>query len=200
MSAEVQAHLFEPFFTTKPTGQGTGLGLATCYGIVQQNEGRITVESEVGRGSTFRIFLPRLAAAAEAAAVAEAAPAMPRGTETILLVEDEPALLELGALVLRDLGYTVLTAGDGEAALQTARGHAGAIHVVVTDVVMPKRSGKQLADILQRDHPGLKVLFMSGYTQDAVSHHGVLDPGVNFLQKPFATAALARAVRAVLDE
>ena len=199
MTSEVQAHLFEPFFTTKPVGKGSGLGLATCYGIVRQNDGYITAESEVGHGSVFRIYLPRIAALPEALKH-ESTPTKPRhGTETILVVEDEPALLELAQVGLSDLGYTVLTASDGETALQLARQHAAQIKLVVSDVIMPKMSGKELATRLQQEHPNLKILFISGYTADIIDRHGVLDPATAFLPKPFTVTALAAKINELLD-
>jgi PAS domain S-box-containing protein len=198
MSPEVRAHLFEPFFTTKGLGQGTGLGLATVYGIVKQNNGFIGVYSEPGQGTTFQIHLPRHAAPTVSPAGPEAAPAPGRGHETILLVEDEPALLRISRRVLENLGYRVLAArGPGEA-IQLAREHAGTIHLLMTDVVMPEMNGRDLAKNLLSQYPHLKRLFMSGYTADVIAHHGVLDPGIHFLQKPFTVEALADKVREAL--
>jgi two-component system cell cycle sensor histidine kinase/response regulator CckA len=199
MTAEVRSHIFEPFFTTKPVGQGTGLGLSTVYGIVKQTAGYIEALSEPGHGSTFQIYLPR-AEEAEAAGLAEA-PAVryARGSETILLVEDEEEVRELAREILEQMGYTLLTAGDPAESIRISRGGAGVIHLLVTDVVMPGMSGRQLADQLVSERPRLKVLYMSGYTDDAIVHHGVLDPGVAFVQKPFTPDSLSRKVREVLD-
>ncbi|MEI8064554.1 MAG: ATP-binding protein, partial [Verrucomicrobiota bacterium] len=198
MTSEVQAHLFEPFFTTKPVGKGSGLGLATCYGIVRQNDGYITAESAVGHGSVFRIYLPRIEAPPEALKH-ESAPIQPRhGTETILVVEDEPALLELAEVNLSDLGYTVLAASDGETALQLARQHAAQIRLVVSDVIMPKMSGKELATRLRQEHPGLKILFVSGYTADIIDRDGALDSATAFLPKPYTVTDLAAKINELL--
>ena len=200
MDAKTKARLFEPFFTTKEKGKGTGLGLSTAYGIVKQSGGDIWVYSEPGGGTTFKIYLPRDRSAAQVTATKP--PTVPRqstGTETILLVEDEEALRRVAERALAAAGYTVLTAAGGEAALQTSAQHAGEIHLLLTDVVMPQMSGKALAQQLCRARPPLKVLYMSGYTDDAIVHHGVLDPGTHFLGKPFTAADLTRKVREVLD-
>jgi signal transduction histidine kinase len=202
MSEEVKAHLFEPFFTTKPPGKGTGLGLATCFGIVKQNTGHINVHSELGRGTTFKIYFPQVQPALEPSRVhimpTEAKAA--GGNETVLLVEDEPVVRELAVATLREKGYTVVEAANGEEGLRMARQHDGKIDLVLTDVVMPVMGGKEMADALRTSHPDTKVLFTSGYTEDAMGHHGVLRPGIVFLQKPYMTATLARKVREVLDE
>jgi CheY-like chemotaxis protein len=198
MSNEVKARLFEPFFTTKEKGKGTGLGLATVFGIVKQNRGHIRAYSEVGQGTTFKIYLPRVAEGAPATERAPQAAAV-RGTETLLLVEDEHQVRELMRDILRDQGYQVLTARDGMEALQLAKVHDRAIHLLLTDVVMPRLSGKALADQLRPDRPEMRVLFTSGYTDDAIVHHGVLDEGVHFLSKPFDSEALSQKVRDVLD-
>jgi PAS domain S-box-containing protein len=197
MSEEVQARLFEPFFTTKEKGKGTGLGLATVFGIVKQNQGYIGVYSEPGQGTTFKIYLPR---------VAEDAPPPPRppqatarGTETLLLVEDEAQVRELTHDILQGQGYQVLAARDGVEALRVAEAHEGPIHLLLTDVVMPRMSGKGLADQLLRTRPEMRVLFTSGYTDNAIVHHGVLAEGIAFLSKPFELEAIARKVRDVLD-
>jgi PAS domain S-box-containing protein len=197
VDAEVMAHLFEPFFTTKGPGKGTGLGLATVYGIVKQSEGHILVDSEPGQGATFRIYLPRVSASAPADAPAAAAPV--GGTETVLVVEDEPSVLRLSCSMLNLLGYHVLAASNGEEALTMAAAFPGAIHILITDVVMPKTGGRELAERLRVVRPGTKVLYVSGYTDDAILRHGVLDQGVAFLQKPFTAAELAQMVRQVLD-
>jgi PAS domain S-box-containing protein len=198
MSPEVQARLFEPFFTTKEPGKGTGLGLATCYGIVKQSGGNIWVYSEVGHGTTVKVYLPRVDELAESSAVADEATHL-LGTETVLLVEDEPAVRALAARVLRNLGYLVLEAINGTEGLSVAQAHTGHIDLLLADVVMPEVGGKSLSEQLTSQYPNMKVLFMSGYTDNAIVHHGRLDEGVVFLQKPFTPAALARKVRAVLD-
>ena len=200
MSEEVKAHLFEPFFTTKPAGKGTGLGLATCFGIVKQNAGHINLDSELGRGTTFKIYFPQVQSALEHAYAPTQPAAVAGGCETVLLVEDEPAVRELTAYILRDKGYTVFEAANGEEGLRLAHQHEGKIDLVVTDVVMPVMGGKEMADNLRASYPDTKVLFTSGYTEDAIGQHGVLRPGIVFLQKPYVTATLARKVREVLDE
>ena len=199
MSDEVKAHLFEPFFTTKSPGKGTGLGLATCFGIVQQNSGHITVCSEVGKGTTFRIYFPLVQLEVEPARAHITSTDVAGGSETVLLVEDAPAVRELAALTLREKGYTVFEALNGEDGLRTARQQNGRIDLVLTDVVMPVMGGKEMADALQKSYPETRVLFTSGYTEDAISQRGILRPGVIFLQKPYTTAALARKVREALD-
>ncbi len=200
MDAEVQSHLFEPFFTTKPVGEGTGLGLATIYGIVRQNEGFITVDSEVGQGTTFYIYLPRQEAPAELSSGEEEAIALPRGTETVLLVEDEQSLLRLAARQLTELGYTVLSASSPEAARRLAREHPGEIHLLMTDVIMPGMNGRDLAEVIRAQRPGIRCLYMSGYTANVIAQRGGADENVAFLQKPFAIETLARQVRIALGE
>ena len=198
MDATVRAHLFEPFFTTKEVGKGTGLGLATVYGIVKQSDGYISVHSEPGRGSSFKIYLPRIATpAGPAPAPPKSGPG--RGTETILVVEDEPAVLALSRRALEAQGYVVLAASDPSAAMRLFELHGGTIHLLLTDVVMPGLSGRDLADRLTARRPGMRVLYMSGYPGDAVVQHGELPSGSAFLQKPFSPDALARKVRDVLD-
>lgn len=200
MSEEVKAHLFEPFFTTKPPGKGTGLGLATCFGIVKQNTGHIEVHSEVGKGTTFKIYFPQVQTTLEPprgrAVPTEAA----GGNETVLLVEDEQGVRELAVGTLREKGYTVVEAVNGEEGLRIARQLDGKIDLVLTDVVMPVMGGKEMADALRTSHPDTKVLFISGYPDNALGDHGVLRPGTGFLQKPYMTATLARKVREILDE
>jgi nitrogen-specific signal transduction histidine kinase/CheY-like chemotaxis protein len=201
MSAEVKAHVFEPFFSTKGAGQGAGLGLSTCYGIVKQSGGYITVYSEFGRGTAFKIYLPRVEPAPKIPLQRLDSPDLQRGTETILLVEDDSALREMAATMLRRLGYTVLAAADGIEALslkqQRDNGH---IDLLFTDVVMPHMSGKELADRVRALYPHIRILFTSAYTENAIVHQGVLDKGVALLQKPFTPSALARKVREVLDQ
>jgi PAS domain S-box-containing protein len=200
MDQETQSHLFEPFFTTKGMGKGTGLGLATVYGIVKQSDGHIWVYSELGQGTTFKVYLPRVEEAAEVVQRVQVPTESLQGREIVLLVEDEDIVRDLARLVLLQRGYTVLEARDGEEAIQICEQHEGPVHLIVTDVVMPGgMSGRQLAERLATLRPGMKVLYMSGYTDNAIAHHGVLEPGMAFLQKPFAPEALARKVREALD-
>src|SRR5438445_3228125 len=199
MTPETQAHIFEPFFTTKGPGHGTGLGLATVYGIVKQSDGHIWVYSEAGRGTTFKIYLPRVEEAVDPSVARPRLPEPARGHETILLVEDEPAVRDLARDVLRAHGYTVLEARHGREALLISERHSGPIHLMLTDVVMPEMSGRELASRLASLRPTMPVIYMSGYTDAAVVHHGVLDPGTTFLQTPFTPDALARTMRQVLD-
>jgi two-component system, cell cycle sensor histidine kinase and response regulator CckA len=198
MDATARAHLFEPFFTTKEVGRGTGLGLATVFGIVNQNQGFIQVASEPGRGTAFKIHFPRAETEARLAEP-KAARRSRRGTETVLLVEDEGLVLNLGRRILEQQGYTVLTAPTPEAALTLAAGHPGPIHLLITDVIMPGMNGKELKHRLMARQPGLRCLFMSGYTADVIAHRGVLDEDVQFLQKPFTVESLAERVRDMLD-
>ena len=200
MDAPVQAHVFEPFFTTKPRGKGTGLGLATVYGIVRQSGGHITVESALGQGATFRIYLPRVEAPLDAARGPSPVGAPAAGNETILVAEDERLVRVLAQKVLERAGYRVVVAVGGADALALAERHAGPIHLLLTDVVMPEMNGRELARRLAALRPGLRVLYMSGYADEAVAQHGVLDPGTAFLQKPFTPEGLAKKVRGVLDE
>jgi CheY-like chemotaxis protein len=198
MDATVRAHLFEPFFTTKEVGKGTGLGLATVYGIVKQSDGYISVYTEVGKGSSFKVYLPRIETP-QPAPVAPAKSGPARGSETVLVVEDEPAVLTLSRRALEMQGYVVLAAADGADALRIVERHGGTIDLLLSDVVMPGLSGRELADQLSVRRPGIRVLFMSGYPGDAVVQHGTLPPGSAFLQKPFSPDGLARKVRDVLD-
>ena len=199
MDAETREQIFEPFFTTKGVGEGTGLGLATVYGIVKQNNGFINVYSEPGKGTTLKIYLSRFGDEAAGEADAATPTARPGGNETILLVEDEKSIRVTAALFLEALGYTVLAADCPEEALRLAAEHPGRIHLLITDVVMPGMSGRDLATQLATDRPQMKRLFMSGYTADVIAHRGVLDEGVEFLGKPFTRDDLARKVREVLD-
>jgi CheY-like chemotaxis protein len=197
MTAETRRKIFEPFFTTKGPAEGTGLGLATSDGIIKQSGGHIAVDTELGRGSTFKVYLPRIDE--EVRAVAASSTLRPVGTETILLAEDEPALRELTREVLEEHGYAVLEAGSGDGALKRAEEYPGTIDLLLTDVVMPRMSGRELADRLTRLRPGLRVMFMSGYTDDAVVRHGVSAPSAAFIQKPFGPESLLAKVREVLE-
>jgi two-component system cell cycle sensor histidine kinase/response regulator CckA len=200
MDQEILDKLFEPFFTTKETGKGTGLGLATVYGIVKQNNGFIAVYSEPDRGTTFKIYLPRYRGKAEQAQTEGLQGPVMRGRETVLVVEDEPALLNLNKSMLEKLGYRVMTAGTPGEAIRLAEEHAGEIHLLLTDVVMPEMNGRDLAKKMLSLYPNLKRLFMSGYTADVIAHHGVLDEGVHFIQKPFSRNDLAAKVREALGD
>jgi CheY-like chemotaxis protein len=199
MDKETMGHIFEPFYTTKEFGKGTGLGLATIYGAVKQNNGFIDVLSEPGTGTTFTIYLPRYEGKAVIAMEDGVKESSLRGQETILLVEDEPAILEIVSMVLSQLGYTVLEANrPGEAILRASK-HSGEIHLLMTDVVMPEMNGRDLAKNLLSLYPNMKRLFMSGYTADVIAHHGVLDDGVHFIQKPFNMNIMSAKLREVLD-
>jgi two-component system cell cycle sensor histidine kinase/response regulator CckA len=200
MTDEVKAHLFEAFFTTKALGKGTGLGLATCQTIVQQSGGHIDVSSELGVGTTFRIYFPRVEQSLAVAAKAIQSGPLPRGTETLLVVEDEPSLRHLAQGVLEAQGYEVLRASNGQDALHVVRDHKGSpIRLVITDVVMPLMGGKVMAEWLKTTYPDLKILFTSGYTDDTMLQHGVHEAGIEFLAKPYSPATLANKVRAMLD-
>jgi CheY-like chemotaxis protein len=197
MTDAEREQLFDPFFTTKQGG--TGLGLATVYGVVEQSGGTIDVESAPGMGSSFRIRLPRASERAEKPAEPERDLYVPeRGTETILLVEDESVVRQLVAEILETAGYAVLQAGDGPSALELLRRHSDPIALLVTDVVMPGMSGPEVAGAVTTMRPGTQVLYMSGYTDSAIGHHGVLEPGIAFLQKPFSADDLTRKVRSLL--
>jgi two-component system cell cycle sensor histidine kinase/response regulator CckA len=197
MTEDVQSHLFEPFFTTKGLGKGTGLGLATCHGIVCQSGGDIRVYSELNAGTTFKIYLPRTDAVPDGAGNT-GQKLLPKGSESILVVEDEPAVRTLATLILRQQGYQVQESGNAFEALELIRKSAP-FNLVLTDVIMPQMSGKALCDQIMSQRPHTKVLLMSGYTDDALAHHGVLDEGLSFLEKPFSPAQLTRKVRDVLD-
>ena len=199
MDAETISRLFEPFFTTKEVGKGTGLGLATVYGMVKQNKGFIDVNSQPGQGATFKIYFPRHETEAGRTTKTDAAQPAVCGYETILLVEDEPMILDIAEKILERQGYTVLAAATPGEAIRLAREHAGDIHLLITDVVMPEMNGKNLAKALLSLYPKLKCLFMSGYTANVIAHHGVLNEGVHFIQKPFSAQALAAKAREVLD-
>jgi PAS domain S-box-containing protein len=200
MTDEVKTHLFEAFFTTKPLGKGTGLGLATCQTIVQQSGGHMDVYSEVGKGTAFKIYFPRVEQPLGIKVDPIQTGPLPRGTETLLVVEDEPSVRHLACGALQAQGYQVLSATNGQDGLRSAREHTGpAIRLVITDVIMPQMGGKVMADWLKTTYPDLKILFTSGYTDDAIADHGVLDPGVAFLPKPYTLATLTRKVRELLD-
>jgi PAS domain S-box-containing protein len=200
MSDEVKTHIFEPFFTTKEPGKGTGLGLATCFGIVKQSDGHIWVESELNQGTTFRIFLPRVAEAARLTPAHNGTAPLPRGVETILLVEDEPLARDTSARTLRELGYTVLEAENGEEALREINKLGGEkLQLLITDLIMPQLGGKALVEKVKPTYPHLKVLFMSGYTDEVISQHNMAEVGAVFLQKPFSPTTMAFKVRKLLD-
>ncbi|MCI0771651.1 MAG: response regulator [Chloroflexi bacterium] len=203
MSEEVKAHLFEPFYTTKEKGKGTGLGLSTCYGIIAQNKGYIWVYSEIGSGTTFKIYLPSSDVIPQGTERPSGTKSneLPRGSETVLLVEDEEQVRELAARVLRQQGYTVLQASNGVEALSIASRHAdGEIDLLLTDVVMPLIGGRELSIKLRDIHPNVRVIYTSGYTDEAVIRHGMLKPGTDFVQKPYSLAGLTQKIRSVLDE
>jgi len=199
MDEETRSNIFEPFFTTKEVGKGTGLGLSTVYGIVKQSGGYIWVYSEPGQGTTFKIYLPAVVGETVQRKKEQPPADDLTGSETILVVEDDDALRNLGREILERQGYRVLDAGNGIEALRISETHRGQIHLMITDVVMPKMGGKKVADRLQQLYPQMKVIYMSGYTDNSIAHHGILAPGLNFLQKPFSPEVLARKVREVLD-
>ncbi len=198
MDAEVMARVFEPFFTTKALGRGTGLGLAVVKGIVEKCGGKIEVASQVGKGAAICIYLPAHLEAAERAAIKSKSAAF-AGTETILLVEDEKAIRHLASIYLKSNGYTILEADDGRDALRIADEHSGSIDMLLTDVVMPNLGGVDLAKVLRTRFAELKVLFMTGYSDDEIFERGLNGPGFHLLQKPYAPASLVRKVRDVLD-
>ncbi len=198
MTAEVKDHIFDPFYTTKAPGTGTGLGLSTCYGIVRQAEGFMWVYSEVGQGSTFKVYLPRVLDALDADVVPPA-PKARGGSETILLAEDNDQVRRLTVRTLERLGYALIACDSAESALRALDDHAGPVHLLITDVIMPGLNGKELADRVEAARPGVRVLYISGYSENTIVHHGVLDAGVELLQKPFRPGDLAERVRQLLD-
>jgi CheY-like chemotaxis protein len=202
MTEEVKRHIFEPFFTTKGAGKGTGLGLSTCYGIVKQSGGDLSVDSEPGQGCTIKIYLPQVEESSLESLPLEDTPlGLPKGTETVLLAEDEPAVRDVATQMLRQQGYHVLPAANGAEALGFAWMYASEkIDLLLTDVIMPRMNGKELADQLGAIHPEARVLYTSGYTDDTIGRHGVLSPDIQFLPKPFSPPELAHKVREVLDE
>jgi CheY-like chemotaxis protein len=200
MDQQTQDNVFEPFFTTKEQGKGTGLGLSTVYGIIKQSRGYIFVESETGRGSTFRIYLPQIEDAVEPAPPVLPLSSFPaEGSETILLVEDEECVRQLVRETLQMKGYKVIEADSGDAALRIAASHAGRIDLLISDIILPGMTGQQLAKQLVIGHPTTKILYVSGYTEEVIIHQGMLDAGTAFLQKPFRLQELARKVRQVLN-
>ncbi|HFE62810.1 MAG TPA: response regulator, partial [Caldithrix sp.] len=199
MSKEIQNHIFEPFFTTKEHGKGTGLGLSTVYGIVKQNNGYVWVYSEPGEGTTFKIYLPVIKEAVSVSNEPDISLDALRGEETVLLVEDERNVRRLAKRILSENGYSVLEAEDGFQALQVSRKHKGKIHLLLTDVVMPSMSGKELAEKMEILYRGIKVVCFSGYTDNAIMYHRVLEPGTAFIQKPFTPLHLLKKIREVLD-
>jgi two-component system, cell cycle sensor histidine kinase and response regulator CckA len=194
----VRSRIFEPFFTTKDPGKGTGLGLSTVHGIIVQAGGRVEVDSVMGRGTTFTVYLPRAEETASPSDLAIST-VSPRGTETILLAEDEPAVRSFARSVLEASGYQVLEAGNGEEGLKLARSHSGPLHLLVTDVVMPKIGGRELAEKMNVLRPNLKVVFISGYADDEAFRRTLQQAGIAYLQKPFTPSALANKIRQVLD-
>jgi CheY-like chemotaxis protein len=200
MDPATKARIFEPFFTTKGPNRGTGLGLANVYGIVKQNLGSIEVYSEVGIGTTMKVYLPRCTSIVKPGKSSVPSARQVRGNETILVVEDDAGVRTLTRMVLQPHGYTVLEAANGSEALLKAQQHHGKIHLLVTDVVMPAMSGPQLAERLADLRPGIKVLYLSGYTDEAIVRHGVITPDTPFLQKPFNPESLASKVRDVLQQ
>jgi CheY-like chemotaxis protein len=198
MDTETQSHIFEPFFTTKEKGKGTGLGLATVYGIVKQSGGFIWVYSELGKGTSFKIYLPRVDQAEEFSGVPSSTGEVPTGTETVLLTEDEQDVREIAREFLESGGYKVIEAKDAAEAIKLAREHGGAIDLLVTDMVMPGMTGQELAVQLQHEYSGLRIVFMSGYSEHAATEMANADPSVRLLNKPFSRGALLRAVREIL--
>jgi CheY-like chemotaxis protein len=199
MDADTQPHIFEPFYTTKEKGKGTGLGLATVYGIVKQSGGYVWVYSEIGRGTTFKIYLPSVEEEVAPREIRKAVASLPRGTETVLLVEDEEGVRELAKEYLESCGYKVLVAQNGQAAIDLVSKHSGPIDLMMTDIVMPGLSGSDLAKQVKSLRPDIRVVYMSGYTDQAIIHHGILSSDVLLLQKPFTMSTLAHKLREALS-
>jgi CheY-like chemotaxis protein len=199
MDARTMRQIFEPFYTTKEVGRGTGLGLSTVFGIVKQSGGDVSVYSEPGHGTTFKIYLPQVRGPIDQIAVPVADTELPRGSETILIVDDEDVVRRFELEVLTECGYTVLEARSVQHALELSSDHPGRIDLLLTDVVMPTLSGPEVSERLARDRPDMRTLFTSGYASDAIVRHGVLEPGIAFLPKPLSRGALARKVRETLD-
>jgi CheY-like chemotaxis protein len=199
MDRETQRNIFEPFFTTKEVGRGTGLGLATVYGIVKQNNGFINVYSEPGQGTTFKLYLPRHKGASLQTQRQDSALPLSGGHETILLVEDEPSILSMAKMMLEKFGYRVLCASAPGEALRLADEHHGDIHLLIVDVIMPEMNGRDLSRQIEALYPRMACLFISGYSGEVIAHHGLLDEGVNFIQKPFSLQNMVAKVRQVLD-
>jgi len=200
MDRTTREHIFEPFFTTKEIGRGTGLGLATVYGIVNQHGGAICVYSEIGQGSVFKVFLPRVSEQGEPIKAVECQPGLiEKGHETILLAEDDEAVRKIISKVLQDLGYRPLVSENVDHCIELSRQHPGTIHLLLTDLIMPKKNGKELYEDLKSERPAIKALFMSGYTRDVIGIHGILDKGINFIQKPFTRTELSQKLRRVLE-
>ncbi|MCX6356684.1 MAG: response regulator, partial [Candidatus Aureabacteria bacterium] len=199
MDRETLEYIFEPFFTTKETGKGTGLGLATVYGIVKQHGGNVYVDSEEGIGTTFKIYLPRISGAVDAAAHKGREDKLTGGSESVLLVEDDRSILDITSRALRSQGYQVITAENGKHALEVAKTHNGRIAILVTDVIMPIMGGKELADMLVATNKGMKIIFVSGYPDTSVVSQRIVKEGLCFLQKPYTVQSLLEKVRAVLD-
>jgi two-component system cell cycle sensor histidine kinase/response regulator CckA len=199
MDNEIREHIFEPFFTTKGAGKGTGLGLSTVYGIVKQSGGHLWLYSELNKGTTFKVYLPQVDMGQAQQEAVTATRGVTKGTETVLLVEDDDQVRSILTSILETQGYHVIVASNGTEALKIAAQDNGLIHLMMTDVVMPQMSGRELAEQVSEIRPDMKILYMSGYTDDAIVRHGLLDEKLNFLQKPFDSAAVSRKVRQVLD-
>ncbi len=200
MDSSTMSHIFDPFFTTKDKGVGTGLGLATVYGIVKQHQGHVVVESQPGRGTVFKVYFQLVREPSDKSLAPEGDKLRPLGTETVLVVEDEDAVRNLACEALEMLGYATLSASDPLQAMETSDNYGGPIHLLLSDVVLPQMDGNTLYKRLAETRPDMKVLYVSGYTEDFIVHHGVLDHGVHFLAKPFTVDTLAQKVRAILDE
>ena len=200
MDEEMIQNIFEPFFTTKEMDEGTGLGLATVYGIVKQNHGFINVYSEVGKGTTFSLYLPRFFGDFQKEVVQKVENFLAGNGETVLLVEDEPAIMRMAHMMLKRLGYKVLTANTPSQAISIAKNEAKNIDLLMSDVVMPEMNGRELSHQIEAFCPNLKTLYMSGYTANVIAHHGVIDEGTNFIQKPFSMKEIGAKIKEVLTD